>query len=127
MGGFNAIQSFSYNMKDREYIVRAEQAAKDLGLSFSQYMVRCIKADIGELPQKKVLGPVNPNTNESNQESADEGYKGIPAINSDRRDILDYVKQVTEIGELGKIQGNGKFMHDLSKQKIQLMKVHSVK
>lgn len=124
MGGFNAIETFSYNMRDREVIVKAQKIAEQLDMSFSAYVVKCLKAinDEGGSQKKEEGTNRSPIPMISSKEENEE-VEYIPTIESERVDIYNFVKSRTDTRELGKIEGNGKFMTSLAKRKIYEIKV----
>jgi len=52
MGGRNLIGSFSYNLKDLDTIESVEKEAAKLNISFSEYVVRTLKAAVAGSEEK---------------------------------------------------------------------------
>lgn len=46
MGGENISESFSYNLKEREFVKQARKIAKDRDISFSRFVLEAIKEKI---------------------------------------------------------------------------------
>jgi hypothetical protein len=95
MGGKNFIGSFSYNVKDSEIIDECTRIAKQDGISFSEFIVACLKEQV---IQKKVVGQNNP-LNISYGKLEEKPFQ------SDLTAWFDHVDSVNKHQELNKLKG----------------------
>lgn len=95
MGGKNFIGSFSYNVKDSETIDECMKIAKQDGISFSEFIVACLKEQVN---QKKVIGCASPI-------NVSYGKHEEKPLQLDLDGWLGHVGQVQEQVELSKLKG----------------------
>ena len=107
-----SIKSFSYVYEsDGQVIKDAEKIASDLGLDFSKYVVRCIRADVG-LSQKKVDGSHAPDS-ENNAELVFKPDTKDPA------EVSRYINSIQDHSTLMRIQKVGHLMETIAKTRAR--------
>lgn len=124
MGGNHIIHSFSYHIDERAMIKRAEDIAHDMGISFSEYVVRCMKASdpvVGEGgSQKKEVGqgasqgPTNIEGNDTHE------FKGKPEVDTnDIYSINQYINSIDDASTLRRLQKNGHVIDTVAKTRLK--------
>lgn len=111
-----SIKSFSYVYEeDGDTIKSAEKIATDLGLDFSKYVVRCIRADVG-LTQKKEDGSSAPVRTEPNDTNDKVGFK---LDTQDPVEVSRYINSVSDVSTLRRIQKVGHLMETIAKTRAR--------
>lgn len=123
MGGKNFIGSFSYNVKDSEIVDECTRIAKQDGISFSEFVVACLKEQIA---QKKVRGSPNPlNVYYGKPEEK-------PSHNNNNLDTptldqwISKLKDMEDIREIASIQGHHNRVVEKCKIRINQLKAKGI-
>ncbi|WP_324092465.1 hypothetical protein [Glutamicibacter sp.] len=102
--------SFSYSLDEREIVKRAREIASTMGISFSQYVMQCIK----ENQQKKEVDPCE----RSNESIESVSYK--PALDTkDVFEITKYVSHIEEPATLRRLMRNSQVMKDVARTHLK--------
>ena len=97
MKGKNSVSSFSYNEKDSEIIDECIRMARMDGISFSEFIVACLKEQVS---RKKAIGEANP----INISYGNEIKKHFPR-QLNLNEWLDHISIIQEPKELNKLKG----------------------
>ena len=87
----NVIQSFSYPITDAAIVTQAEDRAKELGLSFSKYILRLVKQDLQRETEVSILAARQTTISEYDIklfESPRDRYKKISSLNKEQQTKL---------------------------------------
>lgn len=120
----NVITSFSYPLRDREVVQRAEMKAEQAGLSLSAYIIACFKASEDlekEQKQKKEEGSENtePSQISGRQENISEVVNKPQLDTSNVFDITSYIASCSDLDMLRKMKKNGHVMESVADTRIK--------